>query len=336
MLGGALASSSALFGDYSVVSDNPLIAEYGLESIQDRYTPIAEFYVRNHFAVPELPPQPQLRIAGDVERMQTLTQRDLARLPQRKLGAVLECSGDGVGPYQLASNAVWEGWALSDVLALARPRASAAFLRLYGRDGFLRSVPIAREDGEAMVATRMNYQPLTPDHGAPWRAFFPGWYGMESVKWLELIEVATSAIQPVPNDYWAVEKTPQGKIERLPLPGIQLKSAFIYPALGAVLRRGRVNVRGLAWSGGSAIAAVEVSVGGGKVWRLAEFEPAQNASRYEWRFWQASVDLTETGLVELSCKAIGQNGNEQPAGRPPNRIDGYANNVIETIRIMVV
>jgi DMSO/TMAO reductase YedYZ molybdopterin-dependent catalytic subunit len=335
-LGGALISSPLLFGDFSVVSYSPLIAEYGLESIQDRYTPLPEFYVRNHFAVPALPSQPQLQITGQVERIQTLTQPDLGRLPQRKLGAVLECSGDSVGPYQLASNAVWEGCALSDVLALAKPTPSAAFLHLYGRDGFVRCVPIARVRGDAMVVTRMNHQPLAPNHGAPWRAFFPGWYGMDSVKWLERIEVATSAIQPVPNDYWAIEKTPQGQIERVPLPRVQLKSAFIYPALGAVLRRGRVDVRGLAWSGGSRIAAVEVSADGGSAWRLAEFEPDPNASRYEWRFWRAGVDLTETGLVELACKAIGAKGNEQPAGRPPNRIDGYANNVIEKIRIMVI
>jgi DMSO/TMAO reductase YedYZ molybdopterin-dependent catalytic subunit len=336
MLGGALVSSPFLRGDFSVVSDNPLIAEYGLESVQQRYTPLAEFYVRNHFAVPDSPPQPQLQITGEVERVRVLTHQDLAHLPQRQLGAVLECSGDSVGPYQLASNAVWEGWALSDLLALARPRSSAAFVHLYGRDGFVRSVPITRAKGDAMLVTRMNHQPLPPNHGAPWRALFPGWYGMESVKWLERIEVATSAIQPVPNDYWAVEKTPQGKIERVPLPGMQLKSVFIYPALGAVLRRGRVDVRGLAWSGGSKIAAVEVSADGGKVWRLAEFEPSPNSSRYEWKFWRAAIDLAETGLVELACKAIGEKGNEQPAARPPDRIDGYANNVIETIRIMVI
>jgi DMSO/TMAO reductase YedYZ molybdopterin-dependent catalytic subunit len=336
MLAGAFIGSPILRGDFSVVSDNPLIAEYGLESIQRRYTPLTEFYVRNHFTVPGSLPEPQLQIGGEVESVRTLTHQDLAHLPPRQLGAVLECSGNSVGPYQLASNAVWEGWALTDVLSLAKPRPSAAFLHLYGRDSFVRCIQIARAKGDAMLVTRMNHQPLPPNHGAPWRVFFPGWYGMDSVKWLERIEVARSAIQPVPNDYWAVGKTPQGNIERAPLPGIQLKSVFIYPALGAVLQRGRIDVRGLAWSDGTKIAAVEVSADGGKVWRLAEFEPVPNVGRYEWRFWRASIDLTGTGLVELSCKAIGQSGNEQPAGRPANRIDGYADNVIETIRIIVI
>ena len=336
ILGGTFVASPLLRADSSVVSGSPLIAEYGLESIQERYTPLPEFYVRNHFSVPAAPRQPQLRISGEVETIQTLTPQDLTRLPQRRLGGVLECSGNSVGPYQLASNAVWEGWTLSDVLALARPKSTAGFLHLYGRDGFVRSIPMATAMRDGMLVTRMNHHPLPPNHGAPWRALFPGWYGMDSVKWLERIEVASSVIEPVPNDYWAVEKTPDGKIQRVSLPRVQLKSAFIYPALGAVLRRGTVDARGLAWSDGSTIAAVEVSADGGKLWRLAEFEPGQSAGKYEWKFWRASIDLTETGLIELGCKAIGAKGKEQPPSRPSNRIDGYANNVIERIRIMVI
>jgi DMSO/TMAO reductase YedYZ molybdopterin-dependent catalytic subunit len=336
MFGGALVASPRLLADSSIVSTNPLITEYGLESTQGRYTPVAEFYVRSHFAAPATPAMPQLRITGEVERPQTLTSQDLAHLPQRRLGAVLECSGSSVGPYQLVSNAIWEGWPLSNVLALARPKPSAVFLHLYGRDGFVRSVPIERATGDAMIATRMNGEPLSLNHGAPWRVFLPGWYGMDSVKWLQRIDVATSAIQPVPNEYWAVERAPDGKIRRVALPEIQLKSVFIYPALGAVVKRGTVDVRGLAWSSGGVLAAVEVSTDGGKVWRLAEIDPLPNLSPYEWKFWRATIDLTEPGLVELACKAIGANGKEQPAARPANRIDGYANNVIERIRIMVI
>lgn len=336
MMGGALAASRLLRADSSVVSQNPLIAQYGLESIQGRYTPAAEFYVRNHFAIPDQSPQPQLEIAGEVERIQTLRLQDLAHLPQHRLGAVLECSGNSVGPYQLASDAVWEGWALSDVVNLAQPKSTAAYLHLYGRDGFIRSVSVRRLKGDALLATKMNHQPLPPNHGAPWRALFPGWYGMDSVKWLERIEVASSPIQPVPNEYWAAEKMPDDAIRRVALPRIQLKSVFVYPALGAVLQHGTVDARGLAWSDGSAIAAVEVSADGGKTWRLAEFETGQNAGKYDWRFWHASLDLIETGIVELACKAIGTKGEEQSADRPRNRIDGYANNVIEKIRIMVI
>ena len=270
----------------------------------------------------------------EVETPQTLSAGDLAHLPTTRRAAVLECAGNGNGPYQLASNAEWEGWAVDDVLRLARPRESAQYLHLHGRDGFTRSVPIARARQDALMATRINQQPLPPDHGAPWRALFPGYYGMDSVKWLERITVANSPLEPVSNDYLALQKSPGGAVQRLPLPGIQLKSVFVYPAVGAVLRIGRVNARGLAWSNGEEIMAAEVSADGGKTWRLARIEPPDG--KYGWRFWHTPLDLSERGLVELCCKAIDSQGRQQPTERPGDRADGYADNRIERIRVMVI
>ncbi len=332
-LGASFGAARALLADYSVVSEKPLIAQYNLESVNSRYTPAAEFYVRNHFEVPASSSVSSIQITGEVERNAVVTEADLARLRLRQLGAVLECSGDGTSPYSLAGNALWQGWSLRDLLEYAAPKPGAAYLHLYGADGFVRSVPIRRLEQSAMLATRMNQAPLLPNHGAPWRALFPGYYGMDSVKWLSRIEVASSPIAPVPDEYWAIIKSKSGKVERQPLPAIQLKSAFIYPAVGAVLRRGTVNARGVAWSGGAPIMAVEISADGGKSWRLAEMEPP---SKYEWRFWRASLELTDTGVVELSCKALDQAGHEQPAARPPNRLDNYADNTIERIRVIVI
>jgi DMSO/TMAO reductase YedYZ molybdopterin-dependent catalytic subunit len=332
--GGSLWASRSLLADYSVVSQDPLIAEYNLESLQGRDTPLAEFYVRNHFHLPQAGGPQQLRIEGEVEKVQTLTPADLARLPRRQLAAVLECSGNGVGPYQLAGNAVWEGWALDTALALARPTKSAAYLHLYGQDGFVRCIPIARARQDALLVTRMNHQPLPAEHGSPWRAFFPGWYGMDSVKWLNRIVVSRSPIQPVPDDYRAVIKGPGGNVRREPLPSIRVKSAFIYPAVGAVLRRGSVEARGVTWSNGAPIVAVEVSADGGKTWKLAQMDA--QGGKYEWRLWRVRLDLAQTGLVQLACKAIEAGGKEQPAQRDPRRADGYANNTIERIRVMVI
>lgn len=330
----AVLGTPALRADNSVVSQNPLIAEYNVESLQDRYTPLDDFYVRNHHAVPADLTGVTLRIEGEVETPQTLSAGDLAHLPTTRRAAVLECAGNGNGPYQLASNAEWEGWAVDDVLRLARPRESAQYLHLHGRDGFTRSVPIARARQDALMATRINQQPLPPDHGAPWRALFPGYYGMDSVKWLERITVANSPLEPVSNDYLALQKSPGGAVQRLPLPGIQLKSVFVYPAVGAVLRIGRVNARGLAWSNGEEIMAAEVSADGGKTWRLARIEPPDG--KYGWRFWHTPLDLSERGLVELCCKAIDSQGRQQPTERPGDRADGYADNRIERIRVMVI
>lgn len=330
---GGLAAPPLLLGDYSVVSQNPLIAEYNLESLETLYTPTADFYVRCHGRIPAFASQARLRIEGEVEKPLTLDASDLAHLPPKRLGAVLECSGDGVGPYALAGNAVWEGWALKDVLDIARPRASAVYLHLYGADGFLRSVPAARLTHDALLATRMNHQPLVPEHGGAWRAFFPGWYGMDAVKWLERIVVANSPIQPIPDDYQAIIRAKNGTTHRAALPPIQMKSAFIYPAVGAVLRRGLVSARGLVWSNGAPIMAVEISPDGGKTWKVAKIE---SGGKYEWKLWRTVIELTQAGIVQLACKAIGPDGREQPVARDPSRVDGYADDTVEKIRVMVI
>jgi DMSO/TMAO reductase YedYZ molybdopterin-dependent catalytic subunit len=330
----AVVGAPRLDADNSVVSQNPLVAQYNVESLLDRYTPLDDFYVRDHFAVPADLTRATLQIDGEVQAPQTLTADDLARLPAKRLAAVLECAGNGTGPYQLASNAEWEGWALDDVLRLARPRESAQYLHLQGRDGFIRSVPLTRVRQDAMLATRINQQSLPAGHGAPWRALFPGYYGMDSVKWLARITVANSPLEPASNDYLAMQKAPDGAVQRLPLPLIQLKSVFVYPAVGAVLQMGRVKARGVAWSNGEEIMAAEVSADGGKTWRLASLDPPDG--RYGWRLWHASLDLHERGLVELACKAIDSQGREQPADRPDDRIDGYADNRIQRIRVMVI
>jgi len=103
--------------------------------------------------------------------------------------------------------------------------------------------------------------------------------------------------------------------------------------VGAVLRTGRVDARGLVWSNGEKVMAVEVSADGGKTWRVAKLDPP--TSKYGWRLWQVPLELSERGLVQLACKAIDAQGNQQPAERPADRADGYADNEIERIRVMV-
>jgi len=334
IVGGALLSCRRALGDNSVLSKDPLVSQFNLESLQDSYTPLDEFYVRNHNPLPPDLSKLALRIDGEVERPQTLASADLARLETRRLAAVLECAGNGIGPYELAGNAQWEGWPLGDVLRLAGLRPSAAHLHLKGRDGFIRSVPLARTAKDALLATRMNQEPLPPTHGAPWRALFPGYYGMDSVKWLEQITVSSTPLQPVSDDYFALQKRPDGSVQRADLPGIQLKSAFVYPAVGAVLQIGRVDARGVVWSNGEKVLGVEVSADGGKTWRLAQIDPG--GSPYEWKFWRATLELSERGLAELACKAIGADGHEQPSERPAGRADDYGDNRIERIRVLVM
>src|SRR5208282_2274235 len=112
---------------------------------------------------------------GEIEKPVSLTAVELAGLSERKFAAVLECAGNRVGSTGLVSNGAWAGWPLKDILTMARPTAKAAYLHLFGRDGYKRSVPLERALADGILATHLNSRPLTLQHGPPWRALFPGW-----------------------------------------------------------------------------------------------------------------------------------------------------------------
>ncbi|HEX5481959.1 MAG TPA: molybdopterin-dependent oxidoreductase, partial [Terriglobia bacterium] len=194
--GTLLASATRLWADHHTVSAYPLVVEFDLGSLQGPYTRVEDFYIRNHYSAPESAPA-SLRIEGEVEHPRQLTPESLNSLRQREIGAVLECAGDPVKAVSLVSDGAWRGWSLGEVVSLVRPESGGKFLHLFGQDGFSRSVPMDRAMADGLLVTSLNGRPLFRNHGAPWRALFPGWYGMDSVKWLARIVVARNPLPPV-------------------------------------------------------------------------------------------------------------------------------------------
>lgn len=330
---GALITVRSARGDHHIDSAEPLVMDFDLQTLQGRYTSIEDFYIRNHFDAPAVPGDDLLQVQGEVKKPLKFTLADLNRLPLQKVGAVLECAGNGTGPRALASNGLWEGWPLADVVSMAEPTAEGKFLRLYGADGFARSVPLEGALATGMIAAKLDGQPLRRNHGKPWRALFPGWYGMDSVKWLARIEVSRLPLPAVDNTYLKLSSTPSGQLERFPLPPIQVKSVMTSPVGGAVLKPGALNVTGVAWSGVAPVAKVEASADGGATWLPAQLD---SGTQYEWALWRCTFMLTRRGAVEFTCRATDAAGNTQPATRDANRLDGYVNNLIERVQCLVV
>ncbi len=330
--GGIFLTPRRLFSEHHLVSAEPLLTVFDLSSFVDQYTTVEDFYVRDHYAAPQNLEANLLRIEGEVEDPKQLTMEHLSGLPKREIGAVLECAGNTVGTMGEVSNGLWKGWSLGEVLSLAHPKPSGAYVHLLGRDGYARSVAIERVHSDGMLVTHLNRRPLSRNHGAPWRALFLGWYGMDSVKWLGRIVVSTSDLPTEDGQYVELTAGPSGQIDRRPLPRIQVKSLIISPTSGAVLRRGSAEVRGLAWSGEGKISKVEVSADGGETWQTAEFQPP---TRYEWTFWRAPLKLSQRGAAELVCRATDGKGFSQPLVRDRSRLDGYANNWYHRVRCVV-
>lgn len=93
----------------------------------------------------------------------------------------------------------WRGVRLADVLALARPSEAARFVRFSAVASYDASLTLADALApDVLLATALDEQPLTPEHGAPLRLVAPAKYGYKSVKWLVRIELRTDD----PGGFW--------------------------------------------------------------------------------------------------------------------------------------
>jgi len=133
----------------------------------------------------------RLRVDGLVDAPQELTYAELQQLPEANVVATFHCVTGWSVP-----DVHWRGVLVTDLLAAARPRASAGAVTFHSSEApYLDSLTLdqARLPG-VMVAYRMEGEPIPREHGAPARLVIPQMYGYKGVKWVERIELTE---QPV-------------------------------------------------------------------------------------------------------------------------------------------
>src|SRR5439155_22315555 len=119
----------------------------------------------------------------------------LLREASRTLTVTLECAGNAVGGGAVGT-ARWTGVPLERLLRRAGLSSRVKHVRLVGADRgvedpgrapvfYMRSLPAEKAlHPDTLLAYQMNGGPLPVEHGFPLRAVVPGWYAMDSVKWL--------------------------------------------------------------------------------------------------------------------------------------------------------
>lgn len=106
------------------------------------------------------------------------------QLPQSKLTRDIHC----VTTWSKFDTA-WQGVMIDDILAAAGIDAPTQFLLAHSFDGYSTNVPAADlVGGRAMVATRYDGRPITPDHGGPARLLVPHLYFWKSAKWINALQ----------------------------------------------------------------------------------------------------------------------------------------------------
>jgi DMSO/TMAO reductase YedYZ molybdopterin-dependent catalytic subunit len=192
-------------------------------------------------------------------------------------------------------------------------------------DAFARSIPLAKAlEPLTILATGMNGVPLPAEHGGPVRAIVPGYYGMDSVKWIKEIFVSREPFKGFyqTSRYYETRRV-SGRDVTADLHRMKTKSQIARPARSASIPAGPAVVTGAAWSGESRIRSVKVSLDGGVNWKEARLGAEDKPSA--WRLW--SLDwLATPGRYEIIARATDTRGDEQPLNRDPDIVTPYANN----------
>ena len=111
----------------------------------------------------------------------------------------------------------------------------------------------------------------------------------------------------------------------MPLGLVALNADILFPADGAAVAAGPVEVRGYAFAGGERhVARVDVSLDGGASWRQADL--LDDLGRWAWRQWSMTLDLAP-GEHEILVRAWDSSAATQPEDEAALwNPKGYVNN----------
>ncbi len=137
----------------------------------------------------------RLRVDGEVERPTEFSFTDLAAMPQTHMTKDVQCVTGWRVP-----DVAWGGVLLSDILAQVVPTDAARALEFGSADGvYTESLTLEQaQRPDMLVATHLEDEPLSHDHGGPVRLYVAPMYFYKSLKWLDRITL-TTAVEP---GYW--------------------------------------------------------------------------------------------------------------------------------------
>ena len=354
-----------------LLSERPVNAETAVLDLDPRHTPNDKHFVRNNGELPERALSGSLEgwsltVDGEVETPLELSFDDLTSgFPQVTRALTLECAGNGRAGFRPgASGNQWSlgavgcarylGVRLAEVLAAADLRDTAVYVAYYGEDPHLsgnpdevpisRGVPLSKAlDDSTLLAWEMNGEPLPPHHGFPLRLVAPGFPASASGKWLRRLWVRDRVHDgPKMTGYsYRVPRYPVAPGAEVPEEDMEIigpmpvKSLFTRPATGVRhSAAGPLSVRGWAWTGEGAVAAMHVSSNFGAVWQECRLERPENP--FAWQRFEASVSFDIPGHYELWARATDDRGRQQPMVVPGWNPRGYLNNAMHRIAVTVI
>lgn len=298
-----------------------------LRELRSWMTPTEEFFTVAHYDRPQIDAASwSLSIEGLVQRPMSLSLEEVKRLPRVEKTLTFECSGNQASRiHGMVGNASFAGASLKDLLEKVGPSEDVIEVAFWAadkgkekiRDGeyeqnFARAMSLEDAMGAgAILAYEMNGRPLDPAHGHPLRLVVPGWYGIANVKWLERIELNDRRLMNrfMGRDYVTIiGREVGGKMQWFER---SVTRQRVKSAIARVTRTpaGRIQIFGVAWTDGTGLASVEVSVDSGP-WQAAQLDDRGNP--YSWTFFTLETDPLAAGEHDLVSRATDAKGRTQP------------------------
>lgn len=320
------------------------MVEQPLENMSGPLSPVKGYFRRDRHRHPEVDAQTyRLRVTG-VANPREFTLQDLEALPWENRVLVMECAGNGnhmMGSAGLVGQAKWSGPSLQTILDACGGPGESTHFACHGLD----PIPLIRRGyhyglsldeytrSRALLALRMNGEPLPRPRGFPVRLVVPGVYSMSHVKWLGHIEGKTKPHNGIHNRFVFVNKrkNAQGKWVKEQARWIGLKSMVT-----RCLRDGEDwTLTGWAWGAGKPIATIKVSLDGGETWQEAELQPPtqhfgkpdgldEDDLEHAWSVWTYRWRTPKSGHYVIASRAYAEDGEAQRLEEDP-AVKGHFN-----------
>lgn len=329
--------------DVSSVSFSPL------QDLKGIITPNGLVFERYHAGRATVDPeQHRLMVHGLVDRPLIFTMEDLMRFPSVSRVQFMECAANGGMEWRgaqlnslqythgMLSCCEWTGVPLSAILEEAGVQGDAAWVLAEGADGsaMTRSIPLDKARDDVLVVFGQNGEALRPEQGYPLRLIVPGWEANVNIKWLRRLEIGSEPWYTREETSKYTDLMPSGKARAFTWV-MPVKSVITFPCPEKPLvKPGRYEIEGLAWSGRGKVKRVDVSVDGGKSWQPAKLKglvlsKALTRFAFDWH-WNGQPALLQSRVVD-------ETGDVQPTLAALREVRGtnsiYHNNSIQTWQV---
>jgi DMSO/TMAO reductase YedYZ molybdopterin-dependent catalytic subunit len=298
--------------------DGRLYTDVSAATPEEPTTPIGRFYIRTR-ASTLLDEQDlaSLDLRGPGGASLKVKHEEL-RSKARSMGRhLMECAGNTrEGRFGLISVADWSGIPLTDVLQRIVPKPKDAKILVSGFDRYssesqgstpwaswIFSLDDIRSTG-AFIATHMDGEPLTRDHGAPARLVVPGWYGCACIKWLTEIRAVPDSTEITSQMQEFAFRTMQRGSPKLArdyqAPVIDQAAMATRVEKWRVSERIKYRVAGVMWGGSGPVKRLEIRFNPDEDYvAVDEFHQSSNDP---WSFWSHAWSPAKPGTYLLRLR----------------------------------